>query len=85
MHSYPVHIAVKARDVLGVYVDKDWAGVLFQPGSLAFGDQNEPVVGQTVIEAGTDNFPTVDESAKLVTQNDNAQAQNNNQGQNENR
>lgn len=50
LHSYPVHIPVRAGDVLGVYVVNVWEGLLpFSTGSFSFSAPiAEPAVGDTV-------------------------------------
>jgi hypothetical protein len=64
-HSYPVNIPVQAGDVLGVYVVSDWVGVL-NGGSLTFGFQSEPAVGDTITVPNSFGGSTVDESATLA-------------------
>jgi hypothetical protein len=86
LHSYPVNIPVMAGDLLGVYVVEAWEGLLTESSNLPFATIPEPTVGQTVTLSVIGLGGIADESATLVTQND--QGQNTNpgdQGQNNNR
>jgi hypothetical protein len=83
VHSYSANIPVQAGDVLGVYVVSAWVAMLTVSGSELFGFQSEPTVGQTVTVASNFFGLTLDESATLVTQNDDSQGQSNNQGENQ--
>jgi hypothetical protein len=88
LHSFSVNIPVQAGDVLGVYVVSRWVGFLstsdgFFSGGQVFQFQPQPTVGQTVTVAFPDAAnKALDESATLLTQNDNSGGNNNNQGQN---
>lgn len=85
--SYPVNSAVRAGDVIGVYVVSNWRGLLtVASGSLSSGfPASEPGVGDIVTVPFGAEIGTIDESATLASQNDNSQGQNNNnQGQNTN-
>lgn len=69
LHSYPVHIAVHAGDVLGVYVVRNWDGVLTETsGSLNHDTIPLPTVGHTVTlsshTTGTANVSATFQHAK---------------------
>jgi hypothetical protein len=69
-HSYSVNIPVQAGDVIGVYVVKDWQGLLDVGSALTSASDQipQPVVGDTVTLTNDSAFSvTIDESATLVT------------------
>jgi hypothetical protein len=69
-HSYSVNIPVQAGDVIGVYVVKDWQGLLDVGSALTSASDPipQPVVGDTVTLTNDSPFSvTIDESATLVT------------------
>jgi hypothetical protein len=69
-HSYSVSIPVQAGDVIGVYVVKDWQGLLNVGSALTSASDPilQPMVGDTVtLENDVPFSVTIDESATLVT------------------
>jgi hypothetical protein len=70
---YPAHIAVRAGDMLGFFVVREWHGMLVFgnprfPSSFTTNPSDQPQVGD-IIELGIGGVPgaVVDESATLVT------------------
>jgi len=72
---YPAHIAVKAGDMLGFFVVREWHGMLVFPApkfpsSFVTNPASQPQVGDTLelsVEDGPVAGAVVDESATLVT------------------